>query len=921
MTCEKNHKAALPRKCSLLKSNLTTGFGAVFVVISQCFYPASASLVAIRTCIRTIFGVELAKACERNALVPVSRLAGHELAFMSIAINIGDAPTLEPAKSRTAAQMLCLHCGTLCAGSVVIHNEQHFCCTGCRTVYELLTENGLGEFYQLNRTTSSPVRNAPAPDKYCYLDDPTLRKRFVDYSDEHITRVTFRLPVIHCVACVWLLENLFQLEPGIGRTTVHFARQEATVVFETARVQLSQVARLLESIGYEPDLKLADLDRRAHAVPRRLWLQLGVAGFVFGNTMLFSLPAYFGLDSASGPAFRMLVGWLSLALSLPVVAFSAADYWRASWISFQQRRMTMDVPIALGIAALFLQSSAEVILGRGEGFFDSLAGLLFFLLCGKVFQHKTFERLSFDRDYRSFFPLSVCRRDAVTQTEHRVGLQQVAVGDRLVVRHGELIPADAQLVQGSAEIDYSFVTGESEPVFRSLGEHLYAGGRQVGGLIEVETVKPVSQSHLTSLWNQAAFRKSKDDTFNTITNQYSRRFTWIILGIAVGAALFWAFNDPSKSVKSFTGVLIVACPCALALAAPFTLGAAVRSLGRRGIFLRNAEVIETLARVDTVVFDKTGTLTAAQRADVQFEGAPLDTHEALAVYRIASQSSHPLSKSVLRWLETCHPDLTSVPHAGVGESTTDFREVPGSGIEGRWSNRLLRLGSAAFTNAETPQTSKRLGGSEVHLAIDGVSRGRWTVSSQLRPEVGQLIQGLSAHHELALLSGDNERDRAQFQRLFGGHSRLHFNQSPLNKLGYVRDLQREGRTVMMVGDGLNDAGALQQGDVGVAVVESVGGFSPASDVILHAAYVPRLGELLDYARQAVRVVRSGFFISTLYNLVGIGIAASGNLSPVVCAILMPVSSVTVIAFSSGITTWLGNRSGLAVTQPMEPSIP
>ena len=823
---------------------------------------------------------------------------------MPIAINIETAATLGQAGKRSAPDVACFHCGTSCGKNELIHNERSFCCTGCKTVYELLTENGLEQFYQLDRAGSGPALGITAPDKYVFLDDPSVRERFVDFSDGRTTRVTFRLPAIHCIACVWLLENLFRLEPGIGQTTVHFDRQEAVVVFDSTKVTLSRVASLLESIGYEPDLKLADLDRRARTVPRRLWLQLGVAGFAFGNTMLFSLPAYFGLDSAAGASFQHLVGWLSLGLSLPVVVFSASDYWRASWVSFQQRRMTLDVPIALGIAALFLQSCIEVVTGRGEGYFDSLAGLLFYLLCGKVFQHKTFERLSFDRDYRSFFPLSVCRRAAGTGAEQRVSLAQIDVGDRLIIRHGELIPADARLVGGTAEIDYSFVTGESEPVTKSMGEHLYAGGRQVGGQIEVATVKPVSQSHLTSLWNQSAFRKSKDDTFNTITNRYSRRFTWIILGIALVSALYWAGQDRVRAIKAFSGVLIVACPCALALAAPFTLGAAVRALGRRGVFLRNAEVVETLARVDAVVFDKTGTLTAAQRSEVNFVGETLSGEEVRWIRAVAGQSTHPLSKSVTAWLGTLEGDRKET---GVG--IEDYREIPGNGVEGVCEGRRIRLGSIRCVEGAAPAGAVEELGSVVAVSVDGELRGRFVISSTLRPEVGRLIETLSARHDLALLSGDNERDRTLFQTLFGAKARLHFNQSPLNKLGFVRGLQEQGRVVMMVGDGLNDAGALQQGDVGVAVVESVGNFSPASDVILDAAIVPRLALILDYARRSVRVVRAGFLISTLYNVIGIAIAASGQLSPVVCAILMPLSSITVIAFSSGVTTWLGNRLG------------
>lgn len=832
---------------------------------------------------------------------------------MPVAIDIQSAAALERSGGNASEAVQCFHCGTPCLAKRIAHNEHFFCCTGCKTVFELLSENGLTQFYELGRTAGRPVGVPTGEDKFRFLDEPSVRERIVDFADGRQTRITFRLPAIHCVACVWLLENLFRLEPGIGRTTVNFARQEATLTFDDSRVTLSRVAALLESIGYEPDLKLADLDRRGSRISRRLWLQLGVAGFVFGNTMLFSLPAYFGLDSATGPAFRTMVGWISLALSLPVVLFSASDYWRSSWISLRQRQLTLDVPIALGIAALFLQSAVEVVTGRGEGYFDSLAGLLFFLLSGRIFQQKTFERLAFDRDYRSFFPLSISRRRRTpdgAEGEERVALAQVQVGDRLVIRHGELIPADARLVSGDARVDYSFVTGEAEPVVRVPGEILYAGGRQAAGAIEVETLKAVSQSHLTSLWNQDAFRKSKDNTFNTVTNRYSRRFTWIILGIAAAAALFWAVRDPSKSVRSFTGVLIVACPCALALAAPFTLGAAMRVLARRGVFLRNAEVLETLARIDAVVFDKTGTLTAAGFGETQFDGAALSPRETAAIASLARQSTHPLSAGVARWAAAQSP---AMPPA-----VAQFREIPGSGIEGRVDGLSIRLGSASFTG--TPETATAAG-SRVHVAIDGTPRGTFTLTSRLRPETGRMIGRLSERCQLALLSGDNERELGRFQAIFNTGAQLHFNQSPLTKLAFVRDLQSNGRTVMMVGDGLNDAGALQQSDAGVAVVENIGAFSPASDVILDANHVPRLAAVLDYARRSVRVVRAGFLISTLYNVVGIGIAASGRLSPVVCAILMPLSSATVIAFSCGVTTWLGNRASADMPAPSEENVP
>ena len=866
----------------------------------------------------------------------------------------------------------CFHCGTDCRGERFSLGDKAFCCRGCLTVYEILAENGLTDFYQLNEAAGVRIRGAATENQFKFLDEPGVRERLVDFTDGRLTRVTFHIPTIHCIACVWLLENLFKLKPGVGQSQVNFPRKEVAIAFETARVKLSELVALLASLGYEPELKLSALDAKPHrAASRRLWIQLGLAGFAFGNIMIFSISSYLGLDAFAGPGFRKMVGALSLLLALPVLIYSASDYWRAAWTSVRQRLLNIDVPIAAGLVAIFAQSTYEVVSGRGEGYFDSLTGLIFFLLCGRFFQQKTYDRLAFDLDYKSFFPLSVTRKcngrgafhrdpnsvgnngDAVervpARSEEQVSLAQLAVGNHLVIRNGELIPADARLIEGPALIDYSFVTGESEPVERAEGDYLYAGGRQMGGVIEVETVKPVSQSYLTSLWNQEAFVKERADTLNTLTNQYSQRFTKLVIAIAVISAVFWAFVNPAIAVKAFASVLIVACPCALALAAPFALGAAQRVLARRNVFLKNPYVLETLAKVDAVVFDKTGTLTAAGAGSVTWVGAKRGEHSTFNIQHPTSRESRSpepfgVKRSTLnvecsalteieeRWLYSMTRHSTHPLQVRIGEALAkdhfpepvrSFLETAGSGMEGSVDGHEIWMGSEAWlesrnvacsrrreeadtlTNQSPPPHVGSYGGSVVHVAIDGAYRGCFLLENALRPETEKLAAGLTAGVEVALLSGDNDRERGRFAGLFGGDMTLEFNQSPLDKLNFIKRRQLSGRTVMMVGDGLNDAGALRQSDVGVAVVENVGAFSPASDVILAAGMVTRVPEVLRYARQSVRVVQWSFAISAIYNVAGVAIAASGNLSPLVCAILMPLSSVTVVAFACGMTAWLG----------------
>jgi Cu+-exporting ATPase len=783
----------------------------------------------------------------------------------------------------------CFHCGEECAADALMADEKKFCCAGCRTVYELLQENNLCAYYNFDERAGLSFKRA-RPGRFEFLDDDSVRRALIQYRDGVTARTTFRLPQIHCASCIWLLENLYRINPAILRTEVNFLKKEIAITFREQEIPLSEIAALLTKLGYAPDLRLEQMTetgKKPETGERELYLKIGLAGFAFGNVMLFSFPDYLDGAGTLGAHFKILFGWLSIALSTPALLYSASGYFISSWYALRQRQISLDVPVALGITALYARSVFDILSGAGTGYLDSFNGLVFFLLIGRLFQKKTFDSLSFDRNYAAYFPLSVTvRKDS---GESVVPVSKLTPGEIIIVRHRELIPADSVLISNAAQIDYSFVTGESEPVEVKSGETVYAGGRVTQASAELGVVREVSHSYLTQLWNDAAFHKEKPSSLVDLSDAFGKYFTLIVSLIAVAAAL-WHLPDVDQAINVFTAVLIIACPCALTLAAPFTLGAAVAIFGKAKFYLKNVGVVTGLATLDTLVFDKTGTLTHSDRAEVHFAGEPLTDEECELIAACLKHSTHPLSRQILK------------EGLGVGDwrlKAGDFHETAGCGIEARVNGHRVALGSAAWIAERTGhKLNEPRRASLVCVEIDGAYRGCFRAGSVYRAGLKELLASLRAERELFLLSGDNDHERGALQAHFD-ETHLAFHQSPEDKLRFVNRLQTEGRTVGMIGDGLNDAGALKQSHVGIALAEDTSAFSPACDAILAAENFERLPVYLGFARYALRVLLAAFLLSLVYNVVGLSFAVTGKLSPLVTAIFMPLSSLSVVAVAWG----------------------
>lgn len=801
----------------------------------------------------------------------------------------------------TPIKTICYHCGEDCATDSWQKEEKTFCCQGCLAVYDLLESNDLCGYYDLEQNKGVSLKAKSFEGRFDFLKNTSIADSLLTFSSETQASITLYIPSIHCSSCVWLLENMPKIQEGVYHSRLNFPEKKLTIQFDPRRVSVFTLVTLLTTLGYEPVLQENSVQKGNKKQDRKLLTQIAVVGFCLGNSMLLSFPEYFKIDhsSAQDSFLQAFFLYLNFGLALPVYFYGAQDYLVGAWkgilalLKKQTQSVSVDIPIALGISALFFRSLYETFAHGTAGYWDSLAGLVFFLLVGKWVQQKTYAFLTFKRDHTSYFPLAVERINNDLTTY--VSIKDLEINDRILVRPQALIPVDSEVIQGTAWIDYSFVTGESLPVTKRIGEKIYAGGRQLGQTVELKVLKTVDQSYLTQLWNNATFQKEKAHPPTVLAEAFSKYFTLLTLFIATSTGIYWGFVDSALVWPTVTAVLMVACPCALTLALPFAMNTSLGILGQNKFYVKNQHVLQKLTEVTAFVFDKTGTLTSSQKAHVSYQGKELTTDISQMILGITEQSSHPLSKAIATHLR----EEANVPAL----SPESSKEVPGFGIEGWCKNIHVQVGQAEWIarNFEDTNSSTEIG-SRVYIGIDGSIIGYFSIQPRFRANWEVVLTALQKTVKTILLSGDDKRQEEIIAPYFAKENRF-FHQKPIDKLSFIQRKQAEGEMICMIGDGLNDTGALQQSNVGIAISEEVHVFTPAADALLDASSWEKLPVFLAFAKDTVQVVKISFLFSLVYNIIGISWAVTGTLSPVIAAIFMPLSSLSVVLIAVGLTYW------------------
>ena len=794
---------------------------------------------------------------------------------------------------------VCFHCGSPIPAGVRLFVEHDgrmkpMCCHGCQAVAQAIIDGGFDAYYAKREAAASQsaqddLRSAQELADY---DDPEFQRNFVRELPGGVREVMLSIEGIRCAACVWLNEQAVQRLAGIVEFHINLMTERATLRWDSNRLHLSEVLRAIETIGY----RAYPFDRERHeaiakANQSRMLRQLFVAGIGMMQVMMYVVPFYVAGGNDIEPDFVALMRWASLVLTLPVMLYSATSIMGGAWRDLRNRRIGMDVPVAVAIVAAFVASTWHTFTNTGEVYFDSITMFVFLLLCGRYLEFMARRRAMQGVDALLRLTPKVVARVLPDGQIERVKIEHVVVGDVLEIKSGETLAVDGMLQSEGGDIDLSMLTGESIPVARRKSDVLPAGAVNVGAPIRVEVRKVGADNMISSI--QRLIERAASDR-PRIASSADRIASWflaalLVFSVVVGAVWWWL--DPDRALPIVIALLVVSCPCALSLATPAALAAATGALARRGFLVARGNALEALSNVTDVVFDKTGTLTH-----------PKPTLEALTCLGEPDRATCLRLAAALE-RGSMHPFARAIESAvddGVLPVAQDIELAPGLGLRGRIDGVWYRIGSPAFVAAGGADVraldgSAAAGGSAVYLASETSGLlAAFEFSSVVRTGAVALVAELRARGiGVHLLSGDSQQAAHTIGAAVGIED-ARGDLAPEDKLRVVRDMQVQGRVVAMVGDGINDAPVLSGANVAIAMGDGAELAQISADIVLLSRDLSDLALGFQIAKQTMRVMRQNLWWSALYNGLAIPAAAFGWITPWVASVGMSLSSLLVV---------------------------
>jgi Cu+-exporting ATPase len=792
----------------------------------------------------------------------------------------------------------CFHCNNPITESEDVLWERngetlHFCCQGCRAVSQIILDSGNLQFYDLRG--SQIIQPAQSAEDYQliqedYLNGDLVAEEYFHKLENGAVEVFVNITNIHCSACVWLNEKVLKETPGIESIRINFATARAQIHFYPDQIQLSEIFKIIESLGYKPKLHSPWKSQERAKKNSSLLIRMGVAGFCFGNIMLFGTSLYAGYFTGIEMEWKRLLHYLSWAFATPVYFYSGYPFLLGAWNGLKQKKLSMDFLLVTGISLAYFYSIYVTLTDRGEIYFDSVCMIYFFILLGKYLEDnariKSNDKLS---QLVSDLPEIATRVDENGE-EKVIRTAEIKKGFNLLVRAGERVPTDGIILSELGYLDESFLTGESIPITKKINDKVLAGSIAISIPIKILAEVDAKNSTLSRLKTVIEQAIGEKPNLERITDRIATYFISVVFLLASGTFLYWFYSSHlmETALINTISVLIVACPCALGLAVPTALVMNHIRNSKEGVIIRNPDSIETLSKIDTIFLDKTGTLTEGKLKLENFQMKEVEL-SAIITYNLERYSSHPIASNLCRELIRKFPLLPKL-------NLENVEEISGKGMQGELNyngkNYKIKLGSQKFLEQKDSSPFTR-----IYLCWNNEIQGYWELNDSIRiKSISAISNLLHITKNIRILSGDSYEVVSRTAKDVGLEY-FHAETSPEEKLGFISERQNQGKIVAMVGDGINDSAALAKADIGVSMGIAADLSMDKSDLILVQNDLQAFYKSILYAKETFHLIRQNIAISFIYNSVMLPLAAMGLMAPVICAAFMALSSLSVVANS------------------------